>query len=298
MAPKRLGRQFYDVCGEDLARALLGQKIVRMVNGTRLSARIVETEAYLGGVDKAAHSYKGQTDRNKAMFMEPGTSYVYSIYGMYVCFNISSRGAGCAALIRSVEPVEGVEMVGKLRQAQKKKSSSSSTTPSFKPHQLANGPAKLCQALDITKQQHNQQDLVTGTEMWLEEGEAVKPDRVVVSARINIAYAEDWTDKPLRFYVLHNPCVSVRNKAAEKLLEASRAPEAATGKQGTAVKGVAVEDNKAGKRKAQASKVGEGTGKKKAKSSSVSKKSAVNKTAVCCTSKVEDATTSQYFSKK
>ena len=89
---ERLGRKFYDVSGEDLAKALLGQKIVRMVDGVRLCAKIVETEAYLGAADKAAHSYKRQTDRNKAMFMQPGTAYVYNIYGMYCCLNISSQG--------------------------------------------------------------------------------------------------------------------------------------------------------------------------------------------------------------
>ena len=89
---ERLGRTFYDIPGEDLAKALLGQKIVRMVDGVRLCAKIVETEAYLGAADKAAHSYKRQTDRNKAMFMQPGTAYVYNIYGMYCCLNISSQG--------------------------------------------------------------------------------------------------------------------------------------------------------------------------------------------------------------
>ena len=77
--------------GEDLAKAMLGQKVVRVVEGVRLCVRIVETEAYLGAVDKAAHSYKGQTERNKAMFMQPGTAYVYNIYGMYCCLNISSQ---------------------------------------------------------------------------------------------------------------------------------------------------------------------------------------------------------------
>lgn len=88
----RLDRIFFNVPCEELARALLGQKIVRMVENVRISAFIVETEAYLGAIDKAAHSYKGQTDRNKAMFMEPGTAYVYTIYGMYCCINISSQG--------------------------------------------------------------------------------------------------------------------------------------------------------------------------------------------------------------
>lgn len=92
---ERLNRNFYSVPCQQLAMALLGKRIVRMVDGIRIAARIVETEAYLGAVDKAAHSYKGQTDRNKAMFMQPGTAYVYNIYGIYCCINISSQGNNC-----------------------------------------------------------------------------------------------------------------------------------------------------------------------------------------------------------
>ena len=88
----RLDRKFYDIPADSLAKLLLGQVVVRMVDGVRIAGKIVETEAYLGPIDKAAHSYRRKTDRNKAMFMEPGTAYVYNIYGMYCCLNISSKG--------------------------------------------------------------------------------------------------------------------------------------------------------------------------------------------------------------
>ena len=88
----RLGFSFYDLSCEDLAKALLGQILVMKYEGKRLVGKIVETEAYLGPIDKGAHSYKGKTDRNAAMFMKPGTAYVYNIYGMYCCMNISARG--------------------------------------------------------------------------------------------------------------------------------------------------------------------------------------------------------------
>ncbi|XP_076439612.1 DNA-3-methyladenine glycosylase-like [Babylonia areolata] len=283
---RRLGRQFYEACGEDLARNLLGKRIVRMVDGARLSARIVETEAYLGGLDKAAHSFKGQTDRNQAMFMQPGTAYVYTIYGIHYCFNISCGGAGCAVLIRSVEPLEGVERMGELRKVKGKSSSSTAAAPSsFKVHQLANGPGKLCQALNITKQHLNQHDLVTDTGMWLEDGDAVSATHVVVSARINIAYAEEWTDKPLRFYELHNRCVSVRNKAAEKLLEAAGTCDMAAVKLSISLKtaedtGAAQE--KTSKKKVKASGVGNKTGKK-------------GVTAQAKSAKKGEGTTSEYF---
>ena len=93
-SPPKLPRSFFEQECEDLATALLGKKLVRKVdNGSLLEGYIVETEAYVGQEDKAAHSYKGKrTARNEAMFMEPGSIYVYHIYGMYTCINISSKG--------------------------------------------------------------------------------------------------------------------------------------------------------------------------------------------------------------
>ena len=90
----RLPFQFFDRPCSDLAKALLEKKFVRiMPDGNTMTATIVETEAYLGGEDKAAHSYNGKrTERNEAMYMKPGTIYVYNIYGMYTCINISSQG--------------------------------------------------------------------------------------------------------------------------------------------------------------------------------------------------------------
>jgi hypothetical protein len=91
----RLKESFYDVPCEDLAKRLLGKVLVRRLNdGTLIKGRIVETECYLGGEDKASHSYNGRiTERSKPMYMKPGTTYVYITYGMYHCFNISSQGS-------------------------------------------------------------------------------------------------------------------------------------------------------------------------------------------------------------
>lgn len=89
----RLHFGFFNVLCQELAKRLLGTLLVRSFkNGQQISARIVETEAYPGTLDVASHSYKGQTKRNSAMFMKPGTAYVYNIYGVYQCFNISSKG--------------------------------------------------------------------------------------------------------------------------------------------------------------------------------------------------------------
>jgi DNA-3-methyladenine glycosylase len=106
---KKLGSIFYDSPAVELAKNLLGKVICRMLeDGIVLRGRIVETEGYLGETDKACHSYGGKrTSRTEPMFMSPGTAYVYFIYGMHFCLNISSKDRGGAVLIRALEPVEG-----------------------------------------------------------------------------------------------------------------------------------------------------------------------------------------------
>ena len=106
---KRLNREFFDKPAETLAVALLGKLLCRVTqSGENVCGKIVETEAYLGEIDPACHSYGGRkTARNKAMYAAAGTSYVYFIYGMYYCFNISSKESGACVLIRALEPVQG-----------------------------------------------------------------------------------------------------------------------------------------------------------------------------------------------
>ncbi|XP_064604475.1 DNA-3-methyladenine glycosylase-like [Liolophura sinensis] len=210
---ERLTADFYNQSTVNLAKALLGQKLVhRLSSGKRVAGIIVETEAYCGLVDKAAHSYNGKrTARTEAMFMKPGTAYVYSIYGLYCCMNISSQGEGCAVLLRAIEPVEGKDQMRQLRT-----NSAKSPTKPLKEHQLGNGPSKICMALGIKKEEVNRLDLTVSKDVWLEKGDNSQP--IVISKRINISYGEDWVDKPLRFYLLDNKCVSVRDKEAENLL--------------------------------------------------------------------------------
>lgn len=99
----RLSSDWFDRPCMDLAQCLLGMKLVRISEtGEKLSGVIVETESYLGGEDKASHSYNGKrTDRIKAMYMAPGTAYVYNIYGVYTCINISSQGLGLFILLNN-----------------------------------------------------------------------------------------------------------------------------------------------------------------------------------------------------
>lgn len=198
----RLDQNFYDQQCKALAIALLGNVLVRKVDGQLLSGKIVETEAYLGIVDQAAHSYKGKrTSRNEAMFMRPGTCYVYSIYGIHHCVNISSCGEGAAVLIRALEPIGGVEKMRELR-----------GNFAGEEYNLCKGPGNLCKALNITKEQ-NKQDLTTSNEIWVEAFDNISEHQVCSSGRVGVDYAGlDWSSKPLRFYVMDSLAVSKHKK--------------------------------------------------------------------------------------
>ena len=211
----RLTKEFYNSPCASLAKSLLGKTLCRKINDIDvLKCKIVETESYLGTCDGASHSFKGETKRNKAMFMEPGTAYVYKIYGMYRCFNISSEGTGAAVLIRPLEPLEGSEIMETNRSSKRK-----AGAKRLKLQDLCNGPSKLCQALQIDMN-INQIDLSTSPHVWLEAGIDIKPSCIVNTTRIGIeGCGEQWSKLNLRWYVLGNNHVSVRNKIVEKALE-------------------------------------------------------------------------------
>ncbi|XP_068084522.1 uncharacterized protein [Anabrus simplex] len=228
----RLPSSFYDVPCEVLARALLGKVLVRRLDDGRLiKGRIVETECYLGGEDKASHSYNGKvTSRNTPMFMKPGTIYVYFTYGMYYCFNISSRGDGAAVLVRALEPLEGIDYMYEQRTTMKKTNlntpaSDQSSKPKWKLHELCNGPSKLCRCLNISTNLCNKRDLSVWDGLWIESdniGESVSPHLIITSTRIGIDSAGlEWASKPLRFYLFGYKSVSRLDKKAEQLLHDS-----------------------------------------------------------------------------
>ena len=146
---KKLNREFYNRDTVLVAKELLGKIIVHEINGQKVSAKIVESEAYMGVTDKAAHSYGGRrTSRVEIMYGKPGFSYVFIIYGMYYCFNAVTREEGIpqAVLIRAVEPIEGVNIMAQNRF---KKPYDELTKSQIK--NLTNGPGKLCNALLIDK---------------------------------------------------------------------------------------------------------------------------------------------------
>jgi DNA-3-methyladenine glycosylase len=195
---RKLAREFYTRSNVvTVARDLLGRLlVVPTAGGKRVSGKIVEVEAYRGPQDRAAHSYGGRrTKRTETMYGIGGTAYVFFVYGMYYQFNVvtSSAEAPHAVLIRAVEPVEGIELMRKRRRGQPD-------------HNLTNGPGKLCIALGIDRRL-DAADLL-GNCVWLEEGEKISRTRIATGPRIGIDYAEEWKDKPWRFWVKDNPFVS------------------------------------------------------------------------------------------
>jgi DNA-3-methyladenine glycosylase len=195
---KRLPREFYTRPNVvTVARDLLGKLlVVPNRNGTRVSGIIVETEAYRGPMDRAAHSYGGRrTKRTETMYGIGGTAYVFFVYGMYNQFNVVTNveEAPQAVLIRALEPVEGIELMRKRRHGQPD-------------HKLTNGPGKLCIALDIDRQL-DAADLL-GNRVWVEDAAQIPRSRIVSGPRIGIDYAERWVDKPWRFWIKENPFVS------------------------------------------------------------------------------------------
>lgn len=193
--PLILSPSFYQRDTETVAKKLLGKKLVRIYKGQRISGIIVETEAYLGIKDKAAHSYGGKvTSRTKTMYLPGGHSYVYFIYGMYHCLNVVTRTTKHpeAVLIRALEPVEGIELMKKFRKTENIKN-------------LTSGPGKLCRALNIDKT-HNALKLFEQGDLFIENGK--NGHAIAKSARINIDYAEEAIDWGLRFFIKNNPHVS------------------------------------------------------------------------------------------
>lgn len=195
--------EFYNRSTLTVARDLLGQRLVRELDGQRLSGLIVETEAYIGPDDSASHAYhKRNSSRAGIMFGPPGRSYVYFIYGMYFMFNIVTEAEGfpAAVLIRAIEPQEGVEVMQTNRLVSPRLLASS-------PH-LSNGPAKLCQALQID-QKLNNWDLTLGRTLWLEPAPPAPADAIAAGPRVGIDYAqpEDRT-APWRFWLQGNKFVS------------------------------------------------------------------------------------------
>ncbi|HVF68015.1 MAG TPA: DNA-3-methyladenine glycosylase [Pyrinomonadaceae bacterium] len=197
---KRLARAFYARADTlAVARELLGKRLVVPTSeGARVSGRIVETEAYLGAEDKAAHSYGWRrTARTETMYAKGGTVYVFFVYGMHHQFNVvtGAEGTPTAILVRAVEPEEGIDFMRERRAVPKER-------------ELTSGPGKLCKALAIDRG-FDREDLTTSARVWLEDaGPRPRPEEIAEGPRIGIAYAEEYALKPWRFWVKGNAFVS------------------------------------------------------------------------------------------
>ena len=190
-SPHRLDRKALPFETIALARFLIGKTLVHEIGEARLGGRIVETEAYLTG-DAASHAFRGETRRNRSMFLERGHAYVYIAYGCWPVLNVTSEaaGVGTAVLVRALEPLEGIEAMQRGR----------------KPARLvdlARGPGRLATVMHVTMADDGVDLCGTGP-LWL--GTSVRePDAIGVSTRIGISKE---ADRPLRFFERGSPYVS------------------------------------------------------------------------------------------
>jgi DNA-3-methyladenine glycosylase len=196
-------RAFFEDSPEKAAPRLLGKLLVSVDpdSGLVLAGRIVEVEAYLGPhndpPDPAAHSHRGPTPRNMVLFGPPGHAYVYSIYGLYYCMNISCEREGLAGcvLLRALEPVVGIAEMARNRGLEENASL----------RMIASGPSRLCLALGLTRPGHNGLDVTSGASVLQVREDDFREAEVVITPRIGIKHA---IDLPLRFALRGHPCVS------------------------------------------------------------------------------------------
>ena len=196
---RRLPRSFFRRDPVRVARELLGHRLMSGVGDIRTAGIIVETEAYLGIPDKAAHTYGGRrTRRNRTMWGAAGHAYVYFVYGMHHCMNVVAGETGdpVAVLIRALEPDTGIDTMFERRRRARRATD------------LCSGPAKLCQALGIDLGLDGE-DLTSSDPLCIASPiRQLPPATIVAAPRVGIAYAEEWQHEPLRFFVAGNPHVS------------------------------------------------------------------------------------------
>lgn len=196
-----LPRSIYARETVSVARGLLGARLVHQTREGRVAGRIVEVEAYHGEDDPACHAAAGLTRRTEPLYGPPGMAYVYFIYGMYHCLNVVTRDEGLpsAVLIRSLEPVEGLELMRRRRQGRLgRRPGGGAPIPD---RALCDGPGKLCDALGVTLE-HNRTDMTAGP-LWIEADQTAR--RVVWTPRVGIAVG---TERFWRCFVEGSPFVS------------------------------------------------------------------------------------------
>jgi DNA-3-methyladenine glycosylase len=186
-----LEREFFSRDTLQVAKELLGARLMRMVDGKRLSGIIIETEAYQGERDLACHARAGKTPRTQIMYGPPGHAYVYFTYGMHWMFNIVTEREDdpAAILIRSLLPVEGIDFIAKQRVGRPRS-------------EWTNGPAKLCQAFNITNAENGVDICQRGGAIWIEGNLTIPDSYVTNSPRVGLNNVpEPWKSIPWRFRV-------------------------------------------------------------------------------------------------
>jgi len=199
-----LKAEFFDRDPRQVARALLGKLLVRKTPGGIRAGRIVETEAYLGEGDLAAHSAAGKTERNAVLFGPPGRAYVYFIYGAHYCLNVSCLPDGVAGgvLFRALEPVEGIE---RMAQARGIAVTDAGVRKISFLKKISSGPGRLAEALEVTRARDNGKSLVSRRSDLRLVDDGYRARRVMVTPRIGIVKS---AEKPLRYFIAGNPFVS------------------------------------------------------------------------------------------
>ena len=183
--------EFYQRPAEQVARELLGQRIVHVINGYRISGYLLETEAYDGEIDGACHARSGKTERNAPLYGPPGLAYVYFTYGIHWLLNVVTRPQNepAGVLFRAVFPDEGIEIIRHNRTGQARKN-------------WCNGPAKLTRAMAVTGDQNLLPLYSSASPLHLEPGFPIPTEMIQTSPRIGIDYApEPWKSMPWRFFV-------------------------------------------------------------------------------------------------
>ncbi len=189
----RLKRDFFVRNTELVARDLLGKYLIRKTSKGDMIGKIAEVEAYVGPEDKACHCYGyKKTEKTKIMYMEPGTLYVYFIYGTYFCLNVVTepKDVPCAVFLRTLEPVDGIELMKINRPVKLGKNYKN----------LLDGPSKLCMAFDIKKESFNGKDsCASDSNLFFTNGEKINEKEIHLDKRIGIDYAEEDKERLLRF---------------------------------------------------------------------------------------------------
>ncbi|WP_026882255.1 DNA-3-methyladenine glycosylase [Clostridium akagii] len=196
----KINREFFQRNTITVAKELLGKVLVHEIHGLKLAGKIVETEAYLGLEDKAAHSFGGKrTPRVEVMYGKAGISYIYLIYGMYYCFNVITRKEDIpeGVLIRALEPLEGFDEM-----AVNRFNTTYDKLTKLQVKNLTNGPGKLCIAMTIDKSL-NKNDMCVNNNFYIADYN-FRDFEIVSTKRIGIDYAEEYKDLLWRFYIKDN----------------------------------------------------------------------------------------------